>query len=63
MPAYDMRCKDCQHEFTVHVSWKDKDKVTCPKCDGSNIKQLFRGFQFLSTGSQCSSGSAGSGFG
>jgi len=59
MPNYDFRCKDCGEAFSKRVSWSEKDKVVCPKCEGKT-KQLFTGFGMLkgagsgSTDSSCS---------
>lgn len=41
MPAYDFRCKTCEHKFTVRISITERDKVKCPECNSSSIQQLF----------------------
>ncbi|GAW93044.1 FmdB family zinc ribbon protein [Calderihabitans maritimus] len=51
MPSYDFRCEKCGHDFTVRVSWREKDKVKCPVCGSSSVKQLFTSFTLLTGGS------------
>lgn len=65
MPTFDFECKKCGHRFSEFVSIKDKDKVCCPKCEGT-VKQLFTGFLFISKNQPgasscgtCSGGSCG----
>lgn len=41
MPAYDFRCKTCEHKFTVRISITERDKVKCPECNSSSVQQLF----------------------
>lgn len=43
MPTYDFRCADCGKKFTVRVSIKDRDKVTCTYCASKKVDQLFTG--------------------
>lgn len=33
MPSYDYHCKQCKEDFFTVVSFNDKDKQRCPKCD------------------------------
>jgi putative FmdB family regulatory protein len=65
MPTYDFKCKDCNENFTVQVSIKDKSKVTCTKCGSREIEQKFRrinvgGISAGNSGSSCSGGSCSS---
>jgi putative FmdB family regulatory protein len=66
MPTYDFKCKDCDKDFTVQVSIKDKAKVVCPKCGSKGIEQRFTRINIggISAGngggSSCSGGSCGS---
>jgi len=65
MPAYDFNCKQCEKNFTVQVSIKDKAKVACPQCGSQDIEQKFNrvnlgGISGGGAGSSCSSGSCGS---
>lgn len=50
MPTYDFRCADCGHRFTKMVSISEKDKVTCPACQGQKVEQLFTGCQVRTSG-------------
>lgn len=38
MPAYDYKCKKCNHIFEVYQSIHDDCLKECPKCDG----EIFR---------------------
>jgi putative FmdB family regulatory protein len=40
MPTYDFKCSECNHRFTVMVPIKEREMVTCPKCN-SKVEQLF----------------------
>lgn len=61
MPNYEFTCRDCGNRFEVMVSWKDKDKVTCPSCGSKEIKEHFGAFAMGSSrGSGGGSSSAGS---
>lgn len=55
MPTYDLKCKDCGHEFPVFCSISSKDKQSCPKCGSSKLESLFK-----SVNSYGGSGSGGS---
>ncbi|HBT47504.1 MAG TPA: zinc ribbon domain-containing protein [Peptococcaceae bacterium] len=50
MPTYEFRCQDCGHRFTVQLSWRDKDKASCPSCGGRQLQQLFTGITILAGG-------------
>lgn len=54
MPIYEFRCQDCGEKFSVMVSISEKDKVACPACQSTNIKQLVSNCSYI--GSACSSG-------
>ncbi len=41
MPAYDFKCKTCEHKFTARISITERDKVKCPECNSSSVQQLF----------------------
>ncbi len=51
MPAYDFRCKACDSQFTVRVSISERDKVKCPECGTSNVKQVLTPFSVTVKGS------------
>ena len=33
MPAYDLLCKKCDHEWEGYSMVAGKDKIKCPSCD------------------------------
>lgn len=41
MPTYDYLCRECGHEFTRIMSFKEYEaaKVTCPQCNSQEVKQ------------------------
>ena len=42
MPTYEYLCGKCAHEFRRVMSLSEyaAGKVTCPKCDSPEVKQL-----------------------
>lgn len=46
MPAYEYRYEACQEEFTLIMSFSEREnaKVTCPKCGSYKVKQLVSTF-------------------
>lgn len=46
MPMYDYKCLDCGKEsllvLTLHEH--ESDKVTCPSCKSTNVKQMYTSF-------------------
>ncbi len=44
MPDYEYRCQECQHHFTVFITYQDYDteKVTCPECGTENITRVIK---------------------
>lgn len=40
MPLYDFECKTCDIAFERQCKIAEKDKTTCPKCGGDDVKQL-----------------------
>jgi len=59
LPTYDFVCTDCGHKFSEFVNIKDKDKVKCPKCNGT-VAQRFTGFVYTRKGESGQGGCAGS---
>lgn len=57
VPTYDFRCQECGERFTVKMSWKERDKATCPACGSQKLQQLFTGITILG-GSSNSGGCA-----
>jgi putative FmdB family regulatory protein len=41
MPKYSFQCNQCGEDFTVNVSWQEKEQVRCPKCGSKDKKQDF----------------------
>jgi putative FmdB family regulatory protein len=46
MASYDLRCRECGHDFEVFVQGflKPEAKV-CPECQSREVEQRFTGFQ------------------
>lgn len=44
MPTYDYECNECQAQFRVEASLKEKEtlKPKCPKCKSEDTFQLFK---------------------
>ena len=42
MPTYEYKCEACKEEFIVILSFSEHDNgnITCPKCQGDDVKQL-----------------------
>ncbi len=58
MPRIDFICQDCHASFAEFVKYEDREKLRCPVCASSAIKQDFLGKWNGSTGrSQGSSAS------
>ncbi|HQA08100.1 MAG TPA: zinc ribbon domain-containing protein [Syntrophomonadaceae bacterium] len=50
MPIFDFACQDCGKKFDLMISNRDKDKVTCPECGSSKVRQLLSLFNTTSSG-------------
>jgi putative FmdB family regulatory protein len=46
MPTYEYLCGQCGHEFTRVMSFSEyaAAKVTCPKCNSTEVKQQMTAF-------------------
>ena len=46
MPTYEYECLACKKKFTLikSISEHEKDKVTCPKCKSTKVKQSISPF-------------------
>ncbi|MEW6448224.1 MAG: zinc ribbon domain-containing protein [Bacillota bacterium] len=44
MPQYEFECLDCSYRFTILVAWAEREKVRCPRCRSSNLKQVWSVF-------------------
>lgn len=66
MPIFDFDCQDCGKTFDIKISNQDKDKVKCPECGSSQVKQKL---SLFSTGGSktsqlpCSAGCSAAGSG
>lgn len=65
MPIFEYRCVECDKDFEILVF--SNQEVSCPTCEGDNIKRLLSVFSHKSDGdssssqgSSCSSCSAAS---
>ena len=47
MPLYTFNCAQCHEEFTRLAGIDQKDQVTCPQCGGRELRQLYRGFNYV----------------
>lgn len=43
-PEFAMVCNNCQHEFTLETSMFEMENATCPKCQSSDLKNLYISF-------------------
>ncbi|AZR73798.1 hypothetical protein BBF96_10620 [Anoxybacter fermentans] len=44
MPIYDFICTDCQHQFSVRISYAEKKNLVCPECKSTNLKEDYSGY-------------------
>jgi putative FmdB family regulatory protein len=59
MPIYEYMCMKCNKEFEYLVIGNDIS-VTCPECDGNNVRRQMSACSFKSDGNySSSSGSSG----
>lgn len=42
MAIFDLRCEDCQKEFTKIVPYSKLSEVECPSCGSKNHKRLYK---------------------
>lgn len=42
MALYDLRCKDCQKEFSKMVSFSKLPEVKCPTCGSINHERVYK---------------------
>ncbi len=61
MPVYEFRCQDCGNKFTVLCGISEKDKLTCPECNSSNIRQVISACGFQIKGGSCGTGNTAGG--
>ncbi|MTI95501.1 MAG: zinc ribbon domain-containing protein [Firmicutes bacterium] len=49
MPAYDFKCQDCETVYEARVPMQELNKSKlpkCPRCQSTNVKQVFRSVSF-----------------
>ncbi len=48
MPAYDFRCKNCQTQATIHLTYEQYgvEEVVCPNCDSRDIQRIIGRVRF-----------------
>ncbi|MBI5166656.1 MAG: zinc ribbon domain-containing protein [candidate division NC10 bacterium] len=46
MPTYEFRCQNCNKEFIVTLSLREREagEVTCPDCGGKELESLLSSF-------------------
>jgi len=59
MPIYEYQCSACNKEFETLV-FKTDEKVSCPKCKGTEVRRLMSSCSFKSEGNYSSSASSSS---
>lgn len=42
MPKYSFTCQKCKEEFTVSCKYEEKWDSVCPKCGGTEKKEVFK---------------------
>jgi len=51
LPQYEFECLCCSYRFTVLTSWREREKVRCPRCKNGELKQVWSVFSARSKGS------------
>jgi putative FmdB family regulatory protein len=60
MPLYEFRCERCGEEFEDLVSSPERvDEVSCPRCDGREVRRLQSGFATPGGSSRPGAGASG----
>jgi len=58
VPVYSYKCEECNHEFDIRQSYKDKPVAKCPKCQAEAkrvfcpVPIVFKGLGFYTTDSR-----------
>lgn len=42
MPKYSFNCTKCEEEFTVSCKYEEKWDAKCPKCGGTEKKEVYK---------------------
>ena len=46
MPTYEFICKNCNNRFSLFTTVSGRDKACCPRCEGRDLQQVFKGVRF-----------------
>jgi putative FmdB family regulatory protein len=41
MPLYELKCRDCDHDWEVRLEWK-ADLPACPACASANVRKVLQ---------------------
>ncbi len=50
MPTYEFICKGCNNRFSLFTTVSGRDKACCPKCEGKDLQQIYKGVRFVKGG-------------
>lgn len=42
MALFDLRCNDCQQEFTKMISYSKLAETNCPHCNSKNHERVYK---------------------
>ena len=59
MPIYEFKCAKCKEEFECLV-FRSDEAVSCPACDGKNVRRMMSARSFKSSGGDVASAAASS---
>lgn len=51
MPLYEIRCLDCNHQFTIPLTVREYERkeYTCPECHGKHLEPMFTSVQVVTS--------------
>jgi putative FmdB family regulatory protein len=52
MALIDFKCGKCGNSF-FEIMNNDKDKITCPKCGSEDVKRVYKGKFYGTSGGSC----------
>lgn len=44
MPVYGFKCQKCGEKFNLLLSFSQKDKAICPRCQSKELQEYFSGY-------------------
>jgi putative FmdB family regulatory protein len=50
MPVYEYECEKCGSSFERIVFQGDKEEISCPECNETNVKKLISSAGFIKSG-------------